>query len=230
MDGRRRSNSWWLPLVLALARAQAAHADDVVPAEPEELRERLTEREDENRPEHPWTVDVFGQPLTFSGEYEIAVDAIQNFGIGDPSFDANQVKFEQEIEAELFYTFGPPLSLFAQLRAAMEEDLDRSVLDPVSAQWVEREEMWLFAGRIAESPLNFELGRLDFEDDRLWWWDADLDAARASFETDRFELALAVAQELAPTSASYVCWASSPGTGRAIMRSSCSRCGVTITR
>ncbi len=39
---------------------------------------------------------------------------------------------------------------------------------------------------------------MDFEDDRLWWWDNDLDALRLSWEGERAELAIAVARELAP--------------------------------
>jgi hypothetical protein len=65
--------------------------------------------------------------------------------------------------------------------------------------FVERGEMWLFSQNVAGSGLNVEIGRIDFEDDRLWWWDEDLDALRISYERDDVEIALAVARELAPT-------------------------------
>lgn len=47
-------------------------------------------------------------------------------------------------------------------------------------------------------PIEFEVGRLDFEDDRLWWWDEDLDAVRIAVEWDELEIAAALARELAP--------------------------------
>ena len=38
--------------------------------------------------------------------------------------------------------------------------------------------MWLYSENIAGTDLNLDVGRLDFEDDRRWWWDDELDAAR----------------------------------------------------
>ena len=58
--------------------------------------------------------------------------------------------------------------------------------------------MWLSSTNIADSGLSVELGRLHFEDDRLWWWDEDLDALRLDYERGDVEVALSVARELAP--------------------------------
>lgn len=183
------------PLVLWLGLASGSFADE--PAETQELRERLTEREDENRLENPWTFTVFGRPLTVSGEYEVSFDALRNAGLGQPDQDYDQVLFEQSITAEVFYSFGPKLSLFAQLEGASEYDLDHAVPDRVSTLYLRREEMWLFVGDVAGTGANVEAGRLDFEDDRLWWWDADLDALRVSLEREAWEIQLSVAQEVA---------------------------------
>ena len=185
-----------LVLELSLSGAVLA-ADPGDTGEIQELRERLTEREDENRLEHPWTFTVFGRPLTVSGEYEVSLDALRNAGLGQPERDFDQVLFQQSITAELFYSFGPKLSLFAQLEGATEYDLDHSVPDRVSTLYLRREEMWLFAGDVAGTGANLEAGRLDYEDDRLWWWDADLDAVRVSYEREHWEIQLSAAQEVA---------------------------------
>jgi alginate production protein len=104
----------------------------------------------------------------------------------------------QELEGEAFYSFGPPLSVFAQLRAVMEEDLLSHTFEEVSDCFVERGEMWLFSEDIAGSRVNLDLGRLHFEDDRRWWWDEELDAVRVAYETQSLEIALAFARELGP--------------------------------
>jgi hypothetical protein len=71
--------------LMALSHAtEPAHAGDAAlpspppsdsgePAEDEEdeLRQRLTEREDKRRPAEPWSIELAGRPFTISGEYEI---------------------------------------------------------------------------------------------------------------------------------------------------------------
>ena len=44
--------------------------------------------------------------------------------------------------------------------------------------------MWLYSENIAGTHLNFDIGRLDFEDDRRWWWDDELDAVRVAYERE----------------------------------------------
>jgi hypothetical protein len=168
--------------------------------EDEGLRERLTEREDKRRPLKPWHTDVAGRPLTVSGEYEVELVPLRRWMLGEGRDPEDRLILAQDLEVEVFYTFGPPLSFFAQMRGVMEEDLasfpqDEDELDEL---FFERGEMWLYSEDIAGSNLNFDVGRLDFEDDRRWWWDEELDAARLAYETDSFEIVASLAYELAP--------------------------------
>ncbi len=172
-----------------------AHAEE---EEEQDLRERLTEREDEIATEDPFEIQVFGYPLTVAGQYEITLEPVHQLGLGDPDIDYHGFLLEQEIELELFYTLGEPLSAFFQVKLAMEEDLWSQVPDQVSDQFVERGEMWIVSENIAGSGFSFEVGRLDFEDDRRWFWDEDLDSIRALIESDSAELMVAVAREIAP--------------------------------
>jgi hypothetical protein len=165
----------------------------------ENLRERLTEREDETRVEEPFTVMVFGYPLSATLQYELSVDGARPITEEDPPDGDTRALLEQEAEGELFYTLGPQLSFLAQARIVMEEDLLADTRQGVSDFFVERGEMWFYSEQILGSPFSLDVGRLDFEDDRRWWWDEDLDAARVTVAADSMELAVAVAQELAPT-------------------------------
>lgn len=164
----------------------------------EDLRERLTEREDENRVENPWSIELRGRPLVISGEYEAALDYFDETVLGVPDEHFDRLLLEQELETEMFYSLGRRLSVYAQARIVDAHDLHDNTPNQINDTYVERGEMWLYSEDVAGSGLSVEVGRLDFEDDRLWWWDEDLDALRVTYEQDEFELAVAVAQELAP--------------------------------
>jgi hypothetical protein len=56
----------------------------------------------------------------------------------------------------------------------------------------------VYAEDFAGTGLDVDLGRLDFEDERRWWWDDELEAARVAFEHDELELSIAVARRLLP--------------------------------
>ena len=164
----------------------------------EDLRQRLTEREDKRRPSEPWGTLVAGRPLTASGGLEISLESLRLQGFGNGSDQRNRLLLQQNFEAEAFYSFGPPLSIFAQLRAERDNVYVAGAQDETATPFLERGEMWLSSQGIAGSRINLDLGRLHFEDDRRWWWDEDLDAIRVTYERPRFEIAVALARELAP--------------------------------
>jgi len=158
------------------------------------LRERLTEREDETRLEDPWTIDVLGRPLVLGGQYEIAFETLSRVALGEGLNRSSELLLDQEIELEAFYTFDRTFSFFAQIRPGWEADLRSGSSD----FFVERGEFWLYAQRIAGSGFSLDVGRLNFEDDRRWWWDEELDALRVTYEANNLELALAAAHEVGP--------------------------------
>lgn len=162
------------------------------------LRERLTEREDKRRPPQPTHFDLGGRPLTLSGEYEIGLDTRRRRVIGGTPRERDRRLVEQGLEAEAFYSFGAPLSLFAQALVNSESDkLARG--NSRSDNFAERGEMWLFSENIRGSGISLDAGRLNFEDDRRWWWDGELDAVRVAYDGSRVGLDLAYAREFGPT-------------------------------
>jgi hypothetical protein len=177
---------------------EGADGDEEVD-EDEGLRQRLTEREDKRRPLKPWSIRVEGRPLTISGEWESNLGYLRHRVLGEPVKEPDRLLLEQGLEVEAFYSWGPLLSLFAQLNVVMEEDLLSHTLEEVSDSYVERGEMWLYSENVAGSHVNLEIGRLDFEDERRWWWDEELDAVRVEYEAETFSFELALARELAPS-------------------------------
>ena len=181
------SGSVFIQSPVLAASAQEESADT-------ELRARLTERAQENRVEHPWTTQFLGHPLSATLQYELAFDRTRPIRRDPAASRETLTVMEQHAEPELFYTLGPQLSFLAQARVVREK-----ATDIASREFVERGEFWLYAQPTLSFPLVFEVGRLDFEDDRRWWWDKDLDALRITLTTPSFELAIALAQELYPT-------------------------------
>jgi alginate production protein len=176
-----------------------ASADDE--EEDEGLQQRLTEREDKRRPLEPFSVPFYGRPLILGGEYEFGLEGIRPIVLdpevdGRPVREPNQLRMGHELQLEAFYSFGEPLSLFVQFQGIWEQDLFRDSFDYVSDTYLERGEMWLYSEDILGSDVSIDLGRLNFEDDRRWWWDDELDAARAIWEGESAELAVAIAYEL----------------------------------
>ena len=169
-----------------------------LPANSEDIRERLTEREDENRVEDPWTTEVFGHPLSFSGELDVSLEATDPIRREDSPDGDRRLRFEPEIEAELFYTLGEPLSILFQVRAGFDWDVLAGTRQGNSDFFLERGEMWIDSEDILGSGLGVSVGRLDFDDDRVWWWDEELDAVRVEYEGP-IDASLAVAYPLGRT-------------------------------
>ena len=179
-----------------ISPATAQHVGEEEDDEPPNLREQLTEREDKIFVEDPYVLDLFGRPLSIIIQSESLIEGYDELVVGDPSEAYGQLVFEHEVEVEGFYSFGSGVSALVQVNLLVEEDLDSGYPDAVSDLYLERGEMWLYFQEIGGSDFHLELGRLDFEDDRLWWWDMELDAVRVAWETDELEITLAVAREL----------------------------------
>ena len=192
------SGTFWILCPVYSATALGENAPRVEPF-PTALRARLTEREDENRVEQPWTTQFLGHPLSATLQYELAADWSRQISENDPPQGKTRLLLEQQAEGEVFYTLGSRLSFLAQVRVKMEQELRSDSVRGLSDVYIERGEMWINSEQIFGLPFSLEIGRLDFEDDRRWWWDDDLDAVRVTVAGKSVELALAVAEELGPT-------------------------------
>ncbi len=187
---------FWLSIAATSAADDRASGTEDSEGEEDTAWERLTERPDKRRPLEPFEIDVFGRPLTLGGEYEIGLGYLRNRILGEDVDEPDRLGFEQNLVLEAFHSLGAGVSLFAQIEVVSEEDLLPNTFESVHEVYVERDEMWLYAENIAGSHLNLDFGRLDFEDDRHWWWDDALDAVRFGYERDSYEITFALAREL----------------------------------
>jgi hypothetical protein len=191
----------WLALACAVAAPAASWSQDDEDEE-EDLQQRLTEREDKRRPLEPFGVPLFGHELVLGGEYELEVGWVRP-RVLEPEVDGrvvrepDQLAMSHELQLEAFYSIGEPLSLFVQFQGIWDEDLLGRTFESVSDTYLERGEMWLYSENLLDSGVSLDLGRLDFEDDRRWWWDEELDAARVIWEVGNVEVQVALAYEIA---------------------------------
>ena len=189
-------------VILALAQAiwfsaSPSFAADQFDEADDEIRQQLTERIDKRRPVQPTTIDIRGWPLTLSGSYEIKLDNLRPANSRAELGRRDRLLLDHGVEGEAFYRLNSQLSLFAQLHLTQEKDLHSGRFERIADHYLERGEMWLYDKNIGGSNFSLEIGRLNFEDDRRWWWDKNLDALRVSHETDNVEITLALAQEIA---------------------------------
>lgn len=167
----------------------------------EGLQQRLTEREDRRRPLDPFSVPFFGHSLVLGGEYEVEFEWVRPLVLepevdGRPVREPDRFRMNQELQLEAFYSIGEPLSLFVQVQGIWEEDLLGKSFEDVHDTYLERGEMWLYSENILGTGISADVGRLDFDDDRTWWWDDELDAARLTWEGESAEIVVALAYEL----------------------------------
>jgi alginate production protein len=176
-----------LALVLALAGTAAAQrAHERVDAGAQ--RQRLTERTDRLRSDNPLLLQVFDRPLALSAEVDAEFEWRRAPGLG-----ARALRLE--LQGEAFYSLAATLAVFGQVRLGRAAERDPGAAPPGRASYVERGEAWLHASALAGAPLDLEVGRLRFEDERRFWWDDELDAVRLSAARGDLQIAAAAARE-----------------------------------
>ncbi len=185
------AQAFLFPATLSYAEEEAEEESD------DELRKRLTERVDKRRPVQPFSIDVRGRPLTITGGYEVNLDYLRPANSKAELGRRDRLLLDHGVETEAYYSLNPQLSLFAQVHLAQEKDLISGRFERIADHYLERGEMWIHDKNIGGSNFSVDIGRLDFEDDRRWWWDKKLDALRVSHESEEAEITLALAQELA---------------------------------
>ena len=155
----------------------------------------LTRNPDDNRPLEQLTFDLFGRPLTVGGELGTNSRYRSNFALDT---DAQRTRLEQALELEFRYPISESVLVFVQGQVGYENQVaPRS--DEGTLWLVERKEHWIYFANVGGSGFGFQIGRQLFFEDREWWWDAELDAARVRYDRRAFHAEAAIAKEIAPT-------------------------------
>jgi hypothetical protein len=179
------------------ARAAILGADVTIPEALSSVSLQLTRRQDDRRPEDQLSVQLFDRPLVIGGEVGITSRFRKDFRL-DPQRDDDRLKLDAGFQLELFYKMASNLFLFTEMSGDSDSEVYRQGgRDRTVSRRLRRGETWLFWGDIAGSGFSFQVGRQNYQDQREWWWDEDLDSVRLYYNQPFFHTELAVAQRLA---------------------------------
>ena len=205
-----RVSTRWIAAALCLLGSQVPAAENpssnnngsngsgdrrLIEAPPAERAQTLTVRPDEKQPEKKIVVNVLGRPLTVGGELEMAFERRRDYELGTEPDDLNRTG--AVFELELLYEFDDRHALFAETLVAGRLDHEPEHAERDRDAWWRRGELWLYSGGWFDDRVSYQIGRQNFNDDREWWWDEELDALRLHYTTECTYVEVALAQELA---------------------------------
>lgn len=140
--------------------------------------------------------------LEYEGEIELRVEWLDNPALGETARDGERDgERDSEKELQLGLTYGSDRwAAHAEFSAVGDqtafEDDRRTITDSA----LERGDMWLLFDHVGTDPLSFQIGRQNFFEPRLWWWDDDLDSVRVYYQGKSLRAWLGLAREIAPVS------------------------------
>jgi hypothetical protein len=162
------------------------------------LGRELVQNRDDSRPVDQLVLPLFGRPLVVGGEIENEMLLRTDVRL-DPLRADDDFAISPQLKLELFYPLTKWMFLFLEGKLGYETDAwTEEGLEPDREWKIQRAQSWLHLHDIAETGLSFRVGRQNIQDEREWWWDADLDAVRAFYEIGDFAFQVGVAHEMAP--------------------------------
>jgi hypothetical protein len=158
----------------------------------------LRRRPFERAPKTEFSTELFGRRLTLGGELTLELEDRKDFAFGSEPDDLERRQLELELKA--FYQYSDQSAIYLEIEGQRRTDKEPESGDEETESEWKRNEMWLYSGGWANGTVGFQLGRQNFVDQRTWWWDRELDAARLRYDTETMHFEIAVAQELARVS------------------------------
>ena len=158
----------------------------------------LVRRQDERRPDDQFQTLFLNRPLTIGGKYEMSPERRVNYNL-DSEEDRDLTRVNQEFRLELLYEFGPSLTTF--LEAQFFQRLDRKDGRQNQSEFeTRRGQSWIYYSFLPDAGLALQIGRQILQENRSWWWDAELDAIRLHFSGTAVNAEVGVAEEVFPVS------------------------------
>ena len=175
------------------AQAQVAPADAAASAV---SRQGL--RIDDRRPDNPFTVDLLGRPVEFTGSWEYSDERRRNFDLQRSRERDRRVR-EHELKLEARVRPTPDTEVFVEAVGLHETRHTQGSRAQRNGSH-ERGQSWLRIDRLGGSNWSVQIGRVALIDRRAWWWDDDLDAVRLIGSGDGWRLDTGVAHQVAKVS------------------------------
>ena len=177
------------PAIAQATPPAAVDAEAATPQTPPSLRP------DERRAEKPFTVELFGRPLSFGLSYETAAERRSNFDL-DATSQRDRDVFDHELKLDARLRASDSVSLFVQAVGLADRRKFKRDGSVQSTQSWERGQTWLLAERLGGQPLSLQIGRVALIERRSWWWDDDLDAVRLLYTPGHWRVEAGLAREV----------------------------------
>jgi alginate production protein len=136
---------------------------------------------DDSRPEQLKENTLLGRPLYLGGEVRGIVSAKKDYDLKkDAEDDITEFKPDQTLE--LFWLPSDSTAVFATVRGSIESTLYKEGGNRKDTELdLALRSLWLLQTNLLDTPFAIQVGRQRLQDDREWWWDEHLDAARLHY-------------------------------------------------
>ena len=165
----------------------------------EQRATELSRQSGQRRPDHQYTTEIFGRPLTIGGELSLDSKYRRDFSL-DSNRQDDLWRGDAEFQLELFYRWSDNLFAFLEGSAIYTSDLYREDGNEQNDDDLRRGQSWIYATELFETPFGIQAGRQTVREKREWWWDESLDAIRLHYDLPRFHGELTFAEEVGPVS------------------------------
>lgn len=168
-----------------------SHLIEVPPAK---RAETLTQRPDEKQPDEKIVVELYGRPLTIGGEVEMELERRRDFEFDTEPDSLDRI--DGTFKLEFLYELAEQRAVFVEAGIAGRHDAEPESGEHDGDSYWRRGELWFYSGGWFDDRVSYQIGRQNFNDDREWWWDEDLDAVRIHYNAGDTQAEIALAQEL----------------------------------
>lgn len=136
---------------------------------------------DDSRPEQQKENTLLGRPFYIGGGMRVITSYQQDFDLKKNAKD-DILEFKPDETLEFFWLPSDSTAVFASTRGSIESTLYKEGGDSKEPELdLELRSLWLLQTHILDTPFAVQIGRQRMQDNREWWWDEYLDAARLHY-------------------------------------------------
>ena len=133
------------------------------------------------RPEQQKSATLFGRPLIIGGEIRTILSAQNGYDLEKGAKDAI-LELTPSETLEFFWLPSDNTAVFASARGTIESLLYKEAGKREDAQLdLALRNFWFLQTNLFDTPFAVQVGRQRMQDDREWWWDEQIDAARLHY-------------------------------------------------
>lgn len=147
-------------------------------------------RNDRSRPVDQFQTLLFGRPFTIGGSFEHGTSYRDNYNLGEKKSD--KFLLSDQYNIEMLYSLSASVSAYVELKTTFEADIPQND-EPVETEIsMEHGESWLV---LYYTRWWIDIGHLNFQEKREWWWNEDLDAIRFNYQNNNLLMYFGFAEE-----------------------------------